>query len=402
MQVGFVVELIESLGAMESSLARRMAADGAWYTFSEFQAYYGDAASAMWQVVGPTNRLLLAPPTPPLHRGRERTVTASPQHRGRERTEKRVMCSHPPIQGQPEEEIIMRAQADMEQRLTFTLQDCATFQSLPGQGGGNGCQRQRALRALCLNEGRRTQDVTHETAWKAALAAKCRGSAQLVQQIVGPGVRCCLFRLLPGVLDHNYRRRERDVGERHVFELIRVDNTTIHLHFHANGTMDDPPMATHSVVVSGAPIPVPLVGSTGLECFRNAGSGTDELSYPISFEQADEALQRLLDAMPGCELVDITDGVAFDWVRFLRSHPKLSPLLSNALFGAAIFRGGITRDTKASLAVKAADGVGYVVSPLSVRRLLPYIEVTPQSAMCKFLWDDTRFTPGPNDSWLTL
>ena len=63
-------------------------------------------------------------------------------------------------------------------------------------------------------------------------------------------LRAFSFRLLQGTLDHNWRKR--DTGERHVFEMISANGTTVHLHFHKNGRLDTPP----TVYRNGADTPV--------------------------------------------------------------------------------------------------------------------------------------------------
>ena len=105
--------------------------------------------------------------------------------------------------------------------------------------------------------------------------------------------------------------RKKDSGERHVFEILRVDRSAVHLHYHKNGTLDDP------VLVD--PIVMP----------QNANSGASQLTAPniafppsqpnIGRREAVLALTVLLNACwnNGVGAVDITDGHAFDWKRFV-------------------------------------------------------------------------------------
>ena len=67
--------------------------------------------------------------------------------------------------------------------------------------------------------------------WNAVLKSLPSGEA-----IIGPGVTAFNCRLLPDVLDHNYKKI--DSGERHVFEVVRVDGSSILLHFHKHGKCD--------------------------------------------------------------------------------------------------------------------------------------------------------------------
>ena len=69
--------------------------------------------------------------------------------------------------------------------------------------------------------------------WKAMLK-----SLPTARAIIGCGVTAFNFRLLPGVMDHNYVKV--DSGERHVFEVVRADGSTVLLHFHKNGKCDPP------------------------------------------------------------------------------------------------------------------------------------------------------------------
>ena len=59
-----------------------------------------------------------------------------------------------------------------------------------------------------------------------------------LQQMVGPGIAQFKFRLLQGSRDSNYAKL--DSGERHVFEILRVDTSAVHLHYHKNGNPDEP------------------------------------------------------------------------------------------------------------------------------------------------------------------
>ena len=94
-----------------------------------------------------------------------------------------------------------------------------------------------------------------------------------------------------------------------MFEILRVDTSAVHLHYHKNGSLDDP------VLVD--PIVMP----------QNANSGASQPIAPfispspsqplIGRREAVLALTVLLNACwnNGAGAVDITDGHAFDWKR---------------------------------------------------------------------------------------
>ena len=103
-----------------------------------------------------------------------------------------------------------------------------------GLGGKSACQKQRQLRTQLLPAGIFELDLTHDDwNWRQVLEAL---HANNHQAIIGPGITKFAFRLLQHVMDHNYRKV--DQGQKHVFEVTRVDGSTVHLHFHKNGSMD--------------------------------------------------------------------------------------------------------------------------------------------------------------------
>ena len=188
-----------------------------------------------------------------------------------------------------------------------TFQEVQEMQPVKGMGGKAACAKQRELRQVCLQNGVFEIDVTETwPEWRAVLRALPRNMQQL---IIGNGIARVKFRLLEGVRDPNYAKM--DSGERHVFEILRVDTSAVHLHYHKNGSLDDP------VLVD--PIVMP----------QNANSGASQPTAPfiapspsqplIGRREAVLALTVLLNACwnNGAGAVDITDGHAFDWKRFL-------------------------------------------------------------------------------------
>jgi hypothetical protein len=189
------------------------------------------------------------------------------------------------------------------------FQEMQEMQPVQGMGGKAACVKQRELRQLCLQNEVFEIDVTETwPEWRAVLRALPQ---QMQHLIIGHGITQVKFRLLEGSRDANYAKK--DAGERHVFEILRVDTSAVHLHYHKNGSLDDP--------VSVNPIVMP----------QNAHSGASQPAAPliglafspsqpnIGRREAVLALTVLLYACwnNGAGAVDITDGHAFDWRRFL-------------------------------------------------------------------------------------
>jgi len=184
-----------------------------------------------------------------------------------------------------------------------TFQEVQEMQPVKGMGGKMACAKQRELRQVCLQNGVFEIDVTETwPQWRAVLRALPQNMQQL---IIGNGIAQVKFRLLEGVRDANYAKT--DSGQRHVFEIVRVDTSAVHLHYHKNGSLDDPVLV--------APIVMP----------QNADSGASQPTAPspsqplIGRREAVLALTSLLNACwnNGAGAVDITDGHAFDWKRFV-------------------------------------------------------------------------------------
>ena len=194
-----------------------------------------------------------------------------------------------------------------------------------GMGGKAACRKQRELRQQCLEDNVFGINVIETwPQWREVLRAL---SPNMQRAIIGNGIAAVKFRLLEGVRDPNYFRV--DSGERHVFEILRVDASAVHLHYHKNGSLDDP------VVVD------PIVRP------QNANSGASEPTAPfivpspsqpnIGRREAVLALAVLLNACwnNGAGAVYITDGHAFDWKRFLANtmeHPEIAALELEKVF----------------------------------------------------------------------
>jgi hypothetical protein len=186
-----------------------------------------------------------------------------------------------------------------------TLQQVQEMQPMKGIGGKTAWAKQKELRQVCLQKEVFKIDVTETwPEWRAVLRALQPNRQQL---IIGPGIAQVNFRLLEGVRDPNYAKL--DSGERHVFEILRVDTSSVHLHYHKNGSFDEPTVHANSGASQST---VPSVAPSG--------------SQPvIGRREAVLALTVLLDNCWNNEAgaVDITDGHGFDWKRFVANTEHL-------------------------------------------------------------------------------
>ena len=147
------------------------------------------------------------------------------------------------------------------------------------------------------------------------------------RMIIGCGVTAMNFRLLPHVMDHNYMRV--DSGEKHVFEVVRADASRVLLHFHKNGRCDPPELI--AAPERNAPIYASQSDHTGSLCRCKPAITHDDIvstreagdrSAPLGRAEATIALQSLLIASlgkTGIGALNLTDGWAFPWIRFLKN-----------------------------------------------------------------------------------
>jgi hypothetical protein len=198
-----------------------------------------------------------------------------------------------------------------------TFQQMEAMQKVKGIGGKTACAKQRELRKVCMDTGVFEIDVTETwPEWKAVLRALPPNMQRL---IIGDGIAMVKFRLLQGIRDPNYAKI--DSGERHVFEMVRVDTSAVQLHYHKNGTMDDP--------VQNAPtceqwrVVMPQNASSGASHptapFIAPSPETPSASQPVIGRR--EAVLALTAVLNACwqhkqGAVDITDEVGFAWRRF--------------------------------------------------------------------------------------
>ena len=193
--------------------------------------------------------------------------------------------------------------------------------------GGKACEEQRRLRAqqLASTEPYESVDMTStQFNWRAMLKSlPCGG------MIVGCGVTAVHFRLLPDVMDHNYMKKPGDSGEKHVFEIVRADASRVLLHFHKKGKCDTPEVIPATLrkasICAAKPDHIgvdytcePATTHEDIVSVTQAG----ECSAPLGRGEAGVALQSLLIhsfGKAGTGAINVTDGVAFPWSRYLKN-----------------------------------------------------------------------------------
>lgn len=214
----------------------------------------------------------------------------------------------------------------------------------PGMGGKTACQWQRALRAECIVNNLSFKDVTNDPSydWKQLLRSAAPGFAE---RIIGQGIAQVLFRIIETERDPNYSNT--DGHGRHFFEFRRADGSAMRLHYHKNGRPDEPTyvgppraVAQPAVPEPGAAQPHVPRGGAAQTAVPDGGAAQPAETggdAPLLFTQehlqeaacsrqivgrdeASAALQSLLhyhhgETAPGA--VDITDGSAFDWLRWV-------------------------------------------------------------------------------------
>ena len=213
---------------------------------------------------------------------------------------------------------------------------CAELEAMPrvnGHGGKFAWARQRELRAELLRLGTYGHDLTHEAwPWRDVIRSLPEG---LRTALVGPGVTMFAFKLLRGHLDQNYARKPGDTGERHVFHIARADGVAHLLHYHKNGTYDDPAKTAHNMieVTCECSSAVCTCSTDSYDVHQRHVTNHDYTSalQPVVFDEefitgptvgrkeAATACTTLLEhcAGPRAASVDVTDELAFPWRRWL-------------------------------------------------------------------------------------
>ena len=194
-----------------------------------------------------------------------------------------------------------------------------------GRAGKYACSQQRDLRAQLLLTGEYEHDLTYgDWPWWDVIRSLPQDLRTL---LVGPGVTMFTFKLVVGEMDHNYVGKPNDSGERHVFHIRRADNVAHHLHFHKNGSLDDPVKSQHTVTLPTT-LPIGCVIRQDDFTIDNYNGALQPVGFDEGFitgpiigrREAALACTILLDACGGqgrAASVDVTDEFAFPWRRWL-------------------------------------------------------------------------------------
>ncbi len=187
------------------------------------------------------------------------------------------------------------------------------------------------------------RDVTNDPLydWQQLLRSADPG---LAARIIGQGIVRVVFRIIETERDPNYSNM--DGHGRHFFEFVRADGSAMRLHYHKRGRPDEPtyvgpPRGAAHPAVLGAAATQPDVPGGGAAQPAVPSGGAAQPAVPggdapllftlghlqeaarsrqtVGRDEASAALQTLLhhhhgETAPGA--VDITDGSAFDWLRW--------------------------------------------------------------------------------------
>ena len=257
--------------------------------------------------------------------------------------------------------------ADGALDVVLTEQQLRDRRFIPGFGGKAACQKQRDLRSLCISQGIFDIDLTNDN-WQWPNVLKSLPT-DVQEQIVRSGIARFSFRLLQGELDPNYRWV--DSGESHVFEVVRVDGSRCHLHFHKNGRMDplrqfpSPGMIRTTDSGVSPPIVLPVYYATDI-----FGSAME--THPIGRNEAHLACQQLLSGMSAGTRIDITNEISFHWKRFLRTELRGREIVGKGIYTVYV----IDFNDKPALAFRCVGGVTRIIIP-SNKGCVPQLKKMP-------------------------
>ena len=265
-------------GGAPQPVEERWAEDGNKYTLQQFLEFYKEDVYKYWKA---------AP-----------KVSGSAASHGGDAPQ---LVDNPPI---PTEAAMPTAQSEAMPCIC-TYQQMQEMAAKQGMGGKIACAKQRELRKKCLDASISEIDVTSSwPEWRDVLRAMPQGQQRL---IIGDGIVQVKFRLLSDVQDPHYAW-----GPRHVFEIVRIDASAVHLHYHSNGKCDDPQIIRPRGHAQNA---------TGGVSQPTAPFDGPAPSQPvIGRREAVLALEQLLHNCWGSSAgaVDITAGHAFEWRRFIQ------------------------------------------------------------------------------------
>ena len=234
-----------------------------------------------------------------------------------------------------------------------------------GMGGKTACQWQRALREECISNDVSFRDVTNSQLydWKQLLRSAAPG---LAEGIIGQGIVRVLFRIIETERDPNYSNT--DGHGRHFFEFVRADGSAMRLHYHKRGRPDEPtyvgpPRGVAQPAKPQPPATQPDVPDGGAAQPAMPSGGAAQPAVPggdapllftlehlqeaarsrqtVGRDEASAALQTLLhyhhgETVPGA--VDITNGSAFDWLRWVAHIEGARDVIRNGVHRVYVVR----------------------------------------------------------------
>ena len=291
---------------------RRIANDGEAYTFQEFATHYGfESGLAAWQ-----KSKCLDSAEQPVH------ITASPPE---DNAEQPVHITASLPEDSAAQPVSTTASHTERHHIHLSWDELVAMTAGKGGGGKAANAEQKRLRAHCFDNGLWEVDLSNSTYdWKQLLKAMPQAKSQ---PLVGAGVVKFSFRLLQNVRDHNYIKI--DSGERHVFEIVCADGERWQLHFHKNGTMDNPVRIPPQAVLHGLSMNTtsdsaarPVHEEGPIWSFRDILDSPSQENLPVGRNEVRMALATILQSYSAQQApfaVDITATTVFPWHRWLRN-----------------------------------------------------------------------------------
>ena len=225
-QPGSAVQNFQSLQVLLNLKERRVAMDGAAYTFEEYVDYYGfQKALTLWQTNSaeqPVDTIVGHPESHAEQPGDINsaeqpvgTIVSNPESRGAAEQPVRITAGHPQCQDEQHLNVIadhtqdsaaqpaaITASQPEQQDILLSWNELDAMRSAKGCGGKAACQEQRRLRKHCFDHGHWDVDLSKgEYDWKQLLKAL---PSSIGKELVGAGIVKFSFRLLRNVRDHNY------------------------------------------------------------------------------------------------------------------------------------------------------------------------------------------------------
>ena len=324
-------------------MSLRVARDGEAYSYQQFVDYYGhERGDSMWQSCH---------------------VAEVPEASASEAQD----CGASQPADPPD--AFIRSETEASDALQLAISETpfvltySHLRNLPGHagcGGQQACMKQRELRQFCLEQNLRYVDLTDGSwDWKQLLKNQ---PAAITEELMGPGVKGFSFRLLDGVRDQNYVK-PNDKGDKHVFQIDRVDGSCYHLHFHKNGSMDTPLRGSSQ----GNHVDMTPLGG--------ASQPAAQPRYTLGKNEAHLKLKNLIDETGNA--VVVTDEKDFQWNRFLQTQTCGAEILSPGTYILEVL--ALTWKGKPAVAFSRSDGETFIVVPSAMKTIPNY---TQMSTMC--------------------